>query len=174
MATALDRLISESDIRAVLARYCRGVDRCDLETIRSVYHDDGIDDHGIFVGRGWDFAEVVVKSHLDDSVMTQHVISSPLIAVTGDVAHVETYCVAYRWRQKREKELLNSVGGRYVDRFERRAGDWRIAYRIWTRDWGKIDVVTREFPREGFNNATRDRDDAAFLPVELIGPGWRR
>lgn len=163
----LHRLCAESDIKEVLARYCRGVDRCDAEMIRSVYHEGAIDDHGpaAFVGPGWEFADIVVASHLNDAVMTQHVISSPHIVVDGDVADVETYCVAYRLRQKGDRRVLNTVGGRYVDRFDRRNGEWRIGHRVWVRDWGTIQQVEREFPADGFNHGLRSHDDPAYHRV---------
>jgi hypothetical protein len=36
----------KQSIYEVLVRYCRGVDRCDEDLIRSTFHDDSYDDHG--------------------------------------------------------------------------------------------------------------------------------
>ena len=44
------------EIRRRLLEYCRGIDRCDAALVASVYHPDGTDDHGSFVGLGTDFA----------------------------------------------------------------------------------------------------------------------
>ena len=41
-------------IRQAALRYCRGVDRLDAELMRSAYHDDATDDHGVFVGSAAD------------------------------------------------------------------------------------------------------------------------
>jgi hypothetical protein len=38
-------LAAEREIRAALARYCRGIDRMEAELVRSVYHPDAHDDH---------------------------------------------------------------------------------------------------------------------------------
>jgi hypothetical protein len=38
-------LLAERDIRGVLARYCRGIDRGDYDLVRD-YHSDAIDEHG--------------------------------------------------------------------------------------------------------------------------------
>ncbi|NKY87599.1 SnoaL-like domain-containing protein [Nocardia veterana] len=42
--------MAERDIDRALAAYCRGIDRRDAELLRSVYHDDAIDDHGDSLG----------------------------------------------------------------------------------------------------------------------------
>jgi SnoaL-like domain len=43
-------------IQDVLMTYSRGIDRLDRELLLSVYHDDAIDDHGVFVGSPEEFA----------------------------------------------------------------------------------------------------------------------
>jgi hypothetical protein len=39
----------------------------------------------------------------------------------------------------REGTPLVLNGGRYLDRFEKREGEWRIAYRTCMREWGLMD-----------------------------------
>jgi hypothetical protein len=34
------------------------------------------------------------------------------------------------------------IGLRYVDRVERREGEWRIAHWVWAREWSRVDAVT--------------------------------
>ena len=36
----IQKLIDKQEIYEVLTRYCQGVDRCDVELIKSVYHED--------------------------------------------------------------------------------------------------------------------------------------
>ena len=61
-----------------------------------------------------------------------HFIGNVLVEPDGDRARAETYLVAYHHLRasttKPERDYL--VGLRYVDDFERRAGEWRIAARI--------------------------------------------
>ena len=52
----IQELIDRQEIYDVLIRYCQGVDRCDVNLIKSVYHEDAQDGHGMFKGRGLDFA----------------------------------------------------------------------------------------------------------------------
>ncbi|HJY93624.1 MAG TPA: nuclear transport factor 2 family protein, partial [Streptosporangiaceae bacterium] len=48
-ATVAEAAAAEA-IRQAALRYCRGVDRLDAELMRSAYHNDATDDHGVFVG----------------------------------------------------------------------------------------------------------------------------
>ena len=46
----LEELVAKQEISELLHRYCRGIDRFDRDLVRSCYHDDADDDHGIFRG----------------------------------------------------------------------------------------------------------------------------
>jgi hypothetical protein len=54
---ALDRLLAKTEITDVVARYARGIDRLDMELVRSCYHPSARDDHGTFKGSVEDFVE---------------------------------------------------------------------------------------------------------------------
>jgi hypothetical protein len=43
-------LIDKDEIRDVIYRYCRAVDRCDLELMLSCYRPDARDHHTFFIG----------------------------------------------------------------------------------------------------------------------------
>ena len=55
-------LMDKQAIGEVLARYCHGVDRCDLETLKSAYWEDAIDDHGSFNGLAMEFCEHLIPA----------------------------------------------------------------------------------------------------------------
>lgn len=129
-----EELSAHIEITQVLYRYCRGVDRGDRELIRSVYHPDATDDHGSWSGLGVDFADHVVDSMDGATLTSQHQISNPLIEVDGDVASCESYFLAFHpSRNASGDEKLVVAAGRYLDRFECRAGEWRIADSRCTR-----------------------------------------
>ena len=65
MGMTPDDLIAREQIRDVVYRYARGVDRRDFALVRGCYHPDATDDHGRFVGNGWEFAERVVGTRAD-------------------------------------------------------------------------------------------------------------
>jgi len=141
----LRALIDRQKIRDVLVRYCRGVDRGDRELLKSVYFDDAIDEHGMFTGRGVDFADYIVD-YLKD-IPCQHVIANHTCDLRGDVAHTETYCISF----SRADGVDATVYNRYVDRFEKRNGEWRIAHRRVVLDLTRLDPATGRFgDTEGF------------------------
>lgn len=151
-------LLAREEIGDVVKDLARGTDRLDAELIASCYHPDGTDDHNVFRGTGTEFAQWVVDT-LPHFKATMHFIGSPRVRRTGDVAQVDTYCVAHHVsRPDGDGQQTDMVLGlRYVDRFEkrasekrageRRAGEWKIAARVCAFDW----TVTVPFdPARGF------------------------
>ena len=95
-------------IRQAALRYCRGVDRLDAELMRSAYHDDALDDHGVFVGSAADLCRRVVESHRRyDSTM--HCVLNHAIDIVDDThATGEVYNVTYLLRTIAGLEYPNS------------------------------------------------------------------
>src|SRR5882762_10283469 len=142
----LRALLDEREITAVLHRYTRGVDRCDAAAIKSVYHPDARDRHGDFDGLGIDFADYLIRDErLRTITASSHYVSNMTIEFDGDRAFVETYFIAVL--VKADHSLL-SVGGRYIDRFERRADEWKIADRLAVTDWDTFGPPDPQNPRE--------------------------
>ncbi len=158
----LRALLDEREIRAVLMRYCRGVDRLDEELIRSCYHPDSTDDHGMYKGPGLEFGAYCVKALRESTAATLHTLGQSLIELDGDTARCETYVVAYHRRNHDGGEVIETFGGRYVDRLERRDGAWKIADRIVVREWDKKERVDPMFPPGRFQEGIRSRKDLAF------------
>ncbi len=139
-------LLAERAIERVLRTYARGIDRLDLELVRMCYWPDGTDDHGGYAGDVDGFIEFVGRA-LANFERTNHFLGNILIdvdLVTG-VARAETYCVAYhRYCDAEDRETDMTAGLRYVDRFEWRKGEWRIARRVCAYDWRRVDLVDGE------------------------------
>jgi hypothetical protein len=178
----LERAVVElQDRQAILdclMRYSRGVDRLDRELLRSVYHDDAIDDHGMFVGDRDEFADWVVGMHSSTHLSHQHCLFNHFCDLDGDVAHTETYYMFVG--MNRVGEPLSMSGGRYLDRFEKRDGRWAIAARLCVRDWAPLPTqpdfddpstltairavlppAVRDFMATG-PKVTRDRQDPSY------------
>jgi hypothetical protein len=83
-------LVDKQSIYDVVVRYCRGVDRCDEELIRPVYHDGSFDNHGYWRGSGADFAPFVTNRLMTADSATTHSITNALIEVDGDTATSES------------------------------------------------------------------------------------
>jgi hypothetical protein len=127
-------LADREAIRDCLYRYCRGIDRLDEDLLHDVYWPDAIDEHAGFVGSGDEFIVHVVKA-LGPLDQTMHAIQNILIEMDGTVARCETYFHAFHRipEEGGPRDLI--VGGRYLDRMEKRGDVWRIAYRTVMIDW---------------------------------------
>jgi hypothetical protein len=155
--TVLDR----AEIADLLALYCRGLDRRDEATLRSIYHDDAVEDRGegLFVGPAQDWVAWTLEV-LPVFAITQHCILNSLIDIAGDTARGETYFNAYHRFEEVETAKKSGIpediswpeggtelilAGRYLDRFERRNGRWKIAYRKMVCDWCRTQPVADEW-----------------------------
>lgn len=166
----LQVLLDERAIARVLADYCRGVDRLDVDLIRSAYHPDATDDHGLFKGSGWDFAPYVVEALRRHCEVTMHVLGTSVVDVDGHRAGGDTQVLAHHLARRDGGLVLERVGGRYVDRFERRDGGWKISDRVVVYEWSSIDPVTEEFPgTERFAQGLRSPEDLSYGVLSPTG-----
>jgi ketosteroid isomerase-like protein len=139
----LRRIVDQLAIRDLILRYARGIDRRDLELVRSCYHPDAIDEHGSYNGDVDGFI-----AHLDRNrgtfERTMHFLGNQLIEVDGDTAHAESYCVAFHRRAGSDDRPPTDVyiWLRYIDRVERRDGVWKVAHRVCAFDWSREDPVS--------------------------------
>jgi hypothetical protein len=140
VSEALQRLIDKDEIRDLMARYARGVDRADWDAVRATYHTDAYDDHGDYKG-GVDGFIAFAKDRTGGATQVMHFLGQSLIEfVSRDVAIAETYfTTAHTLGPKAQTQygaqsdggpVQLSQFGRYVDRVERRDGAWRTAHRI--------------------------------------------
>ena len=134
----------------------------------SAYHDDGVDEHGPTVNRGPEYGEWSNRQH--DSIFVDHLhnITTHTCEIDGDVAHCESYVIgAMRVVDGKTVVLL---GGRYLDRLERRDGVWRIAVRRCTLEWtmnGDTSAIDSG-AFGGFIKGTQDRSDPSYArPLQL-------
>ena len=156
---ALREVLDRRAIWECLLRYARGVDRFDADLVRSAFHEDAVDDHGKFVGNAVEFVDWAVAQHTKAHQGHLHNLFNHTCDLDGDVAHTETYFMFAGMNREGTPLVLN--GGRYLDRFERRDGVWRIAYRTLMRDWG---MLTERPDPEDISSYTSNR---AHLPDEV-------
>jgi hypothetical protein len=152
MVDELQRLLDEREIRNVLLRYCRGVDRIDLDLVRECFHPDARDDHGAFSGDVEALLEWIARL-LPRYGVTVHRLSNILVEFhpdRDDVARVESYGVAEHQTPGGAPELNLSIAFRYLDRFERRQpSGWRIADRFCTTEIVRVHEPADDFPVDG-------------------------
>jgi hypothetical protein len=128
-------------ITELVMKLARGIDRCDAELIRSVFWPDATDDHGLFKGNASAFAEWVIPV-LKGMERTSHQICNVLVDVRGARGFSEAYFIAYHrvLRDGAERDMF--AAGRYLDRHEKRAGEWRIAHRQVVYDWTTLQPAS--------------------------------
>lgn len=140
---SIEEMITElwdrEQIRQCLHRYARGVDRFDRELIMSAFHPDCIDEHGKFVGNREEFVDWALNMHEKAQLSHQHCLLNHTCDLDGDTAHTETYFMFVAMNRKGKP--LTIGGGRYIDRLEKRDGEWRIAARVTLRDWSNLENV---------------------------------
>ncbi len=165
---ALSELIEKDKIREVLSRFARGIDRNDVELVRSCFHPDGTFDHGrLSTGSVEGFLNQMESWPF---VWTQHHLAQTMYEMHDDLAFTETYCMAYHRRRADEAGPARdiTIGVRYLDRFEKRNGEWKIAHRVLGWDWNRIDVgVETSDPGPEMTQGKRNRDDIAYRLSEL-------
>ena len=179
MDQAVAGLLSKQEITEVLYRVARGTDRGDLELFASGFHEDGEDYHGLANGPVRNILAVLGKSKL---LLTQHAISNVLIDLEGDTARVESYFTSFHQSRDEQGGLWDeTVRGRYLDRFQRRADRrWKIARRVVVWDWSRVEPsgeswFDRMRQRPGVDDryvfGRRDRQDLVYTDTLPEGFG---
>ncbi len=184
----LREVVDRQKIYDVLTRYCRALDRCDAELMKTVYWPDGYDAHGVFNGNAEEFAEFIVREIQTWFEVTQHTICNIHMEIDGDVAYTEAYLLAYH-RVKGTAGKIGEIfgpaylanldiepgteppqdffyGGRYLDKLEKRDGEWRIKRRTVVMDWNR-NVPTQSIWDEGMFKVldirgTRGKSDPVY------------
>ncbi len=150
MNPRVQAVVDRNEILDVLARLARGIDRLDENLLRSVLHHDATLDFGpgVFQGTSGDYVHWVLGV-FQGVRSSHHMIANTRIELEGDVALVESYFHTHIRIEKpigREDVFL---GGRNLDRFERRpsgaAGVWKIAHRKQVIDWARTEAASDIF-----------------------------
>lgn len=141
---AIERLITR-----LLLRYAHAVDRRDYEAVARCYWDDAHDEHGSFDGDALAYV-AWLRVVLPKVSVSSHQFTNILVDVSAcDAATSETYCLnvsvfANRGGEASEGESQRQTTAllRYLDRFQCRDGEWRIADRRVVTDWSRVEMTT--------------------------------
>ena len=161
----LNALLDREAIRDCLYRYCRGIDRADEAALRSSYWPDAYDSHGAYAGSAEGFITQALE-RLRAGGRRVHAISNILIELQGDTAAVESSFFALQ-QTAAAPTLETFLCGRYVDRFERRGGEWRVAHRTVVYDW----IEERQRPELAADDAAlfgKRRPNGAMAPDDPV------
>lgn len=153
-ASNRDDVKDQLAIQQVLYRYARGIDRCDETALKSVWWPLAQADYGEGNVDAIQWSAAVLPA-LSTMLRTQHFLGNMLIELAGDAATVETYCRAYHEIESEDGPIEMEVGGRYLDRFERRDGEWRIAHRRYVLDWNRNTPSTAQWDSDFYSALAR-------------------
>jgi hypothetical protein len=131
-------MLDEFALRKLVHGYCRAVDRGDMDTLRGLYHRDAEDDHGAFSsGSVEDFLRTLTDSRPHLRSM-QHHITTTNFAIDGERAEGEVYSIATHTFAAGNGETEVILGGRYLDKYEKRDGAWKFTERRIVTDWAHV------------------------------------
>lgn len=140
MDARLADLLGRDAIRRAIVALARGEDRRDAALITAAYWPDSVTDYGVFKGNFAEYLAWVVPG-AKAITNTQHVLGQSHVELSEDSAKVETQVISYhRIDYGAGDEHDTVIGGRYLDVFDKRNGEWRITTRTmlydWSQDWG--------------------------------------
>jgi len=131
--SGLARLADDLAIRDLLYRYARGIDRRDLDLVRSCFAPDARYEGALAVGTIADML-AALPAAMSRYAATMHFMGEPAVTIDGDSARSETGTIAYHVLDDPPRRL-RTVGVRYDDLLERRVDGWRIVARRIHRFW---------------------------------------
>lgn len=182
-----ERIADRMAITDTIYRWCRAIDRLDMDGVRAVFHPDATDDHTAFKGGVDGLIEWISTRH-QGIPFSMHQVSNILIEFAStDVALVETcvWCIQ-RYPVESLASLTQLTGARdrapsngidsmscsrYVDRFERRQDEWRIAQRTVVIGWKSLFDVPADTPRfpSAWIQDMRNQEDFIFQQRRELG-----
>jgi hypothetical protein len=141
--SAVMLMADKQQITEVLYRYARGCDRCDEAALRSCFHPDSTHRHGAFAGPSHDFCELALQI-VRPLAACKHMISNVMIEIRGNRAVSESHFLSYHRVVDAESGEVHDRfhGGRYLDRLEKRHGEWKILHRTGLYDFERIALPT--------------------------------
>lgn len=166
------------DRRAILdcvRRSSRGNDRFDVELVASCFHKDAIHDNGRRRVEAQRYGEQANAAHEMLFDANLHNVTVHSCEIDSDVAHAESYSLGLFLDKGAETGRL--LAGRYIDRLERRDGEWRIALRRAT-----VEVALEgraalpggaPLPGSHYLKGHRDRTDLSYARPLTLDDGDR-
>ena len=176
------RIEDREAIRDVINAYAHAIDRRRWGMMEHLFHDDARFRFGVVEGDWRGFVDQA-RAIIDPCLATQHQLGQVQFGFEGDnVCHTETYMTAMHTIPAgypipdvfpdKGKIYSAVIAGRYVDRFEKRGGEWRIAQRTGLYDWREfreVEGVDLSDTPEGASGFHDDRDPSTPVVARFLG-----
>ncbi|MCX7283498.1 MAG: nuclear transport factor 2 family protein [Novosphingobium sp.] len=166
---AVDELAASEALRHLASAYGHAVDRRNWALLRSLYHDDAVDDHTPYYCGPVDGYIAWLPGMMADWKATMHTALSCLFAIDGD--HAQGEIAARAWHLTLDGTRQFVAWGRYADHYARRDGVWRFARRSFILDFAEDLPVAGgdDFGSEGVGTGRAGADDPVFARLSLFG-----
>lgn len=176
LRATVQQMKDRQDILDCIVREARGRDRHDEALIASCYWEDGADEHGPMICSAADYPAKANAGHAAFFSANCHNITNHTCEIEGHVATCETYVVG--GLLSLDEKTCKIAPGRYIDRLEKRNGEWRIVVRRTIVDMVvEGDATWLETPAlTGFLRGARSPEDVSYQrPVQFdgSGPKWQ-
>jgi hypothetical protein len=136
-------------------RYCRAIDRLDVALGYTVFHADSRAIFPNFDSTGHAWIDAVCEAHLK-FLCTSHQVTNVITEIVGDRAGSESYVMANLRMADGEKAFQREYWCRYVDRWSRRADEWKIHERECIVDFCSTREVNPIFESNRTKRSARD------------------
>jgi hypothetical protein len=135
MDARLEALLDKQAIEEVAMRYSRTLDWLDADGQASCYWPDAEIDYGFYSGDGEGWTPVVMEVEMV-AARRWHLCGGLLVSLKGDRASSECYGFTVSCAENDSGDKQDSLfGGRYLDEWEKREGEWRILKRRYILDF---------------------------------------
>ena len=143
---ALQELVDKAEIRDLMMRYSRGLDRDDLDLVSSTFTADAYANYPGREGHGLDDIISGLRASSSRSDRRTHFMGDQDIQIRGDTADVETYAIDYILYTVDDTQYQSTGGLRYQDRMVRQNGGWRVEHRVLHVDWRRNSLMDTGVP----------------------------
>lgn len=179
---AFQDLLDKQAIQELIHVYCNAADRRDYDKMRALYHEDATDDHGgFFQGLAMDFIDQlpVIQESMD---ILHHNVTTVNIKLEDNGAEAvyaegEVYVLAFHKVKTDQGSFDLLVGGRYLDKYEKREGVWKFSHRAVVADWANVhdpSIVDLQNPLIADSKmGTADLNDPSYSFFKLLKRGER-
>jgi hypothetical protein len=184
------RIADRMEIQDLVYRWCRAADRLDFDAMPALFHPGAYDDHGPYRGDIPGLIQWIRERH---KVITfsMHQMTNLLIEFADeDNALVECYmAMVQRYAPGAGQSLAQLTDvrfaetsfvdlhsrSRYIDRVQRRNGEWRVLRRTLVQDWKQlVEIPNVPANRPGALVGRRDLNDFIFTERAGMGIGARQ
>lgn len=165
---SVEEMLDRMALQHLVYTYCHAIDRRDYALLRTLYHEDAIDDHSpMYCGPASGFIDWL-PSMMENWDATAHILGNLVFLIEGNRAEGEITSKAYHRTRDGKYEFI--AYGRYIDQYEKRDGVWKFLRRSLVLDWLEEREVKapQVFVLDGMAVGRGGPDDPAYERLPML------